>query len=309
MKKLATASLLALSLALTGCASIETKLSTWAISMERSQADLQLKEIVVGDFTTPYLEGGQGETVLLIHGFQSNKDIWIRMAKQLTKHYHVIAIDLPAHGDSTILMDKSYTVPEQAKRVIAIMDKLKLTQPVHVMGHSMGGAIAFHVAHLAPSHVKSLALMNSAGVISPQPSELYLRNQKGENPLIVRNEDDYKKMLAFTMSDPPYIPSPVIATLTRISIEREKIGEKIYQELNLKYSLNPEDVLPQIKVPTLVLWGDQDKVINVSSTEVFKRLMPQAQVVIFKGVGHAPQIERTKESAQAYETFLASVKP
>ena len=308
MKKLATASLLALSLALTGCASIETKLSTWAISMERSQADLQLKEIVVGDFTTPYLEGGQGETVLLIHGFQSNKDIWIRMAKQLTKHYHVIAIDLPAHGDSTILMDKSYTVPEQAKRVIAVMDKLQLTQPVHVMGHSMGGAIAFHLAHLAPNQVKSLALMNSAGVISPQPSELYLRNQKGENPLIVRNEEDYKKMLAFTMSDPPYIPSPIIATLTRIAIDREKVGEKIYQELNLKYSLNPEDVLPQIKVPTLVLWGDQDKVINVSSTEVFKRLMPQAQVVIFKGVGHAPQIERTKESAQAYETFLASVK-
>lgn len=309
MKKLAAASLLALSLALTGCATIETKLSDWAISMERSQADLQLKQIVVGEFTTPYLEGGQGETVLLIHGFQSNKDIWIRMAKQLTKHYHVIAIDLPAHGDSTIFMDKSYTVPEQAKRVISIMDKLQLTQPVHVMGHSMGGAIAFHVAYLAPSHVKSLALMSSAGIISPQPSELYLRNQKGENPLIVRNEDDYKKMLAFTMSDPPYIPTPIIATLTRIAIEREKIGEKIYQELNLKYSLNPEEVLPKIKVPTLVLWGDQDKVIHVASSVVFKRLIPQAQVVIFKGVGHAPQIERTKESAHAYETFLASLKP
>ena len=266
MRKIVTASLLALSLALTACASIETKLSDWAISMERSQADLELKEIVVGEFTTPYLEGGQGETVLLIHGFQSNKDIWIRMAKQLTKNYHVIAIDLPAHGDSNILMDKSYTVPEQAKRVIAIMDKLQLTQPVHIMGHSMGGAISFHVAHLAPSYVKSLALMNSAGVISPQPSELYLRNQKGENPLIVRNEEDYKKMLAFTMSEPPYIPSPVIATLTRISISREKLGEKIYQELNLKYSLNPEEILPQIKVPTLVLCGDQDKVINVSIT-------------------------------------------
>ncbi|MBK7299468.1 MAG: alpha/beta fold hydrolase [Moraxellaceae bacterium] len=231
MRKLAVASLLALSLAFTGCASIETKLSTWAVSMERSQADLRLKEIVVGDFTTPYLEGGQGETVFLIHGFQSNKDIWSRMAKQLTKHYHVIAIDLPAHGDSNILMDKSYTVPEQAKRVIAIMDKLQLTQPVHIMGHSMGGAIAFYVAYLAPSHVKSLALMSSAGVISPQPSELYLRNQKGENPLIVRNKDDYKKMLAFTMSDAPYIPSPVIATLTRISIAREKIGEKSTKNL------------------------------------------------------------------------------
>jgi abhydrolase domain-containing protein 6 len=309
MKKLAVASLLALSLAFTGCASIETKLSTWAVSMERSQANLELKQVVVGDFTTPYLEGGQGETILLLHGFQSNKDIWIRMAKQLTKHYHVIAIDLPAHGDSNILMDKSYTVPEQAKRVIAIMDKLQLTQSVHVMGHSMGGAIAFHVAYLAPSHVKSLALMSSAGVVSPQPSELYLRNQKGENPLIVRNEEDYKKMLAFTMSDPPYIPSPVIATLTRIAMSRENIGEKIYQELNLKYSLNPEEVLPQIKVPTLVLWGKEDKVINVSSADVFKRLIPQSQVVVFDKVGHAPQLERTKEAAQAYETFLASIKP
>jgi hypothetical protein len=87
MKKLAVASLLALSLAFTGCASIETKLSTWAVSMERSQANLEVKQVVVGDFTTPYLEGGQGETVFLIHGFQSNKDIWIRMAKQLTKNY------------------------------------------------------------------------------------------------------------------------------------------------------------------------------------------------------------------------------
>jgi abhydrolase domain-containing protein 6 len=308
MKKLATASVLALSLVLAGCANVETKFATWAVSMERSQASLELKQIVVDDFTTPYLEGGQGDTVLLLHGFQSNKDIWIRMAKQLTKHYHVIAIDLPAHGDSNILMDKSYTVPEQAKRVIAMMKKLQLTQPVHIMGHSMGGAIAFHVAYLAPNHVKSLALMNSAGVVSPQPSELYLRNQKGENPLIVRNEADYQKMLDFTMSDAPYIPSPVIATLTRVSLAREKIGDKIYQELNLKNSLNPEEVLPQIKVPTFILWGKEDKVIHVSSTEVFKRLIPQAQVVIFDNVGHAPQLERTKESAQAYETFLARVK-
>lgn len=309
MKKYLAASFLALSLTLTGCASIQTQLSTWAVSMERSQANLELKRIVVGDFTTPYLEGGQGETVLLLHGFQSNKDIWIRMAKELTKNHHVIAIDLPAHGDSNILMDKNYSVPEQAKRVIAIMDKLKLTQPVHVMGHSMGGAIAFHVAYLAPQHVKSLALMSSAGVISPQPSELYLRNQQGENPLIVRNEADYQKMLDFTMSDAPYIPSPVIATLTRVAMSREKIGDKIYQELNLKYSLNPEDVLPQIKVPVLVLWGKEDRVINVSSTEVFKHLIPQAQVVIFDKVGHAPQLEQTKQTAQSYLQFLAAVKP
>lgn len=308
MKKISTAALLILSLALAGCAGIENNLSTWAIGGERALAHVQARQVVVGDFTIPYLEGGQGETVFLIHGFQSNKDIWIRLAGQLTQHYHVIAIDLPAHGDSNIRMDKNYSIPAQAKRVIAIMDALHLDHPVHLMGHSMGGAIAFHVAVMAPDHVKSLALMSAAGVISPQPSELYKRLQHGENPLIVHDEQGYKNMMAFTMSEVPYIPAPVIAALTREAIAREPIASKIFQEIYPEYSFNPEQALPQIKVPTLVLWGEQDQVLDVSSTVVFKRLIPQSQVVIFKGTGHAPQIERTKETARAYQSFLATVK-
>jgi abhydrolase domain-containing protein 6 len=304
MKKIIHAAVLVLSLALAGCASVENKLSGWAIGGERALADLQTRQVVVGEFTVPYLEGGKGETVFLIHGFQSNKDIWIRLARQLTKQYHVIAIDLPAHGDSNILMEQSYTIPEQAKRVIAIMDALQLTHPVHVMGHSMGGAIAFHVAVMAPGHVKSLALMSAAGVFSAQPSELFLLNQKGQNPLIVRNEQEYKDLLAFTMTDPPYLPSPLIGFLSREAIAREAIASKIYLQLQAQYSMDIEVALPKIKVPTLVIWGDKDRVLDVSSAEVFKRLIPQAQLVIFKDVGHAPQLERTKETAIAYESFL-----
>ncbi|MFZ6750202.1 alpha/beta fold hydrolase [Undibacterium sp. Ren11W] len=300
---------LSLSLSLSGCVGVENKLSSWAINGERALASVQKKQVVVGDFTVPYLEGGQGETIFLIHGFQSNKDIWIRLAAQLTKHYHVIAIDLPAHGDSNILMEQSYTIPAQAQRVVAIMDALHLMQPAHLMGHSMGGAIAYHVALLAPQHVKSLALMNAAGVMSAQPSELFLLNQQGENPLIVRNPQEYKNMLAFTMTDPPYLPSLLIASLTREAIAREPIARKIYQDIQLQYSLDIESSLPKIKVPTLIIWGDKDRVLDVSSTEVFKRLIPQAQLVIFKDVGHAPQLERTKETAIAYQTFLAGVKP
>ncbi|MBP9060780.1 MAG: alpha/beta hydrolase [Rhodoferax sp.] len=310
MKHLASTMILVFSLLITGCASIENKVTDWAVGAERSMADLQAKQITVAEFSIPYLEGGQGPTVFLIHGFQSNKDIWIRFARQLTKQYHVIAIDLPAHGDSNILMDKSYSIAEQSKRVVAIMEKLKLTQPVHVMGHSMGGAIALHVAVTAPQHVRSLALLSAAGVQSPVPSELSRRNQRGENPLIVRNDQDYKNMLAFSMSDAPYIPSPLISSFTRIAIAREPIATKIYQEISNPGSwLNAEEALPKIKVPALVIWGDQDKVLDVSCTTVFQRLLPQAQVVIFKDVGHAPQLERTKETAQAYATFLATVKP
>lgn len=306
MRKMILAAGLALSLALTGCSpNLEDRFSAWAIGSERARAHLEHKQLTVDGFNIAYLEGGQGDTVFLIHGFQSNKDIWVRLARELTSRYHVIAIDLPAHGESTILPDRSYTVPEQAKRVMAIMAAMKLEQPVHLMGHSMGGAIAFHVAVMAPERVKTLALVSSAGVISPTPSELWRQNQQGKNPLIVRNAEDYRAMLAFTMADPPWIPGPVIGTLTRDAMARQQIGEKIYRELAPANSLKPEEALPKIHVPVLVVWGDQDKVLDVSSVGVFKRYLPQAQVVVFKGVGHAPPIERTGEMAKVYEGFLA----
>jgi hypothetical protein len=68
MKKLSTAALLASILLLAGCASTEHSLTNWAFRMERVRADLELKQVQVEDFTIPYLEGGQGETIFLIHG-------------------------------------------------------------------------------------------------------------------------------------------------------------------------------------------------------------------------------------------------
>ncbi|CAN5880606.1 alpha/beta fold hydrolase [soil metagenome] len=307
MTHISKAILLALSLMLAGCTSIQNQLSTWTIDSVRALAHLQARQVQVGNFMISYLEGGQGETVFLIHGFQSNKDIWIKLAAELTQHYHVIAIDLPAHGNSTVLMDQNYSIPEQTQRVVAIMEKLQLTRPVHVMGHSMGGAIALYLTVTAPEHVKSLALMSAAGVTSPTPSELMTRLQHGENPLIVHNEQDYKNMLAFTMTDAPFIPSPLLATLTREAIAREPIATKIFKEIQAKSSINIEQAMRQIKVPTLVIWGDKDRVLDVSSTTIFQDLIPKTQVVILKNVGHTPQLERTKDTALAYETFLAAL--
>lgn len=305
MRHLLSVSLLTLSVVLSGCVSTQKTVTTTAVGIERMRAGLKYKTVQVGEFNIPYLEGGQGPTVFMIHGFQSNKDIWMRFAGKLTSKYHVIAIDLPAHGDSNILMDKSYTITEQARRVAAIMDALKLSQPVNVMGHSMGGAIAFTLAANYPEHVKTLALVSSAGVISPQPSKMQRELEQGRNPLIVRNSDEYRDMLAFTMSDRPYIPSPMIATLTREAIGREAIASRIFGQLDPKLSPPAPQVLSSIKVPTWVLWGDEDKVLDVSSTGVFQKWLPQSKIVILKGVGHAPQVERPKEMATAYLSFLS----
>ena len=75
---------LTLSLALTGCSpDLEDKFSAWAIGSERARAHLEHKQLSVDGFNIAWLEGGQGDTVFLIHGFQSNKDIWVRLAREL----------------------------------------------------------------------------------------------------------------------------------------------------------------------------------------------------------------------------------
>lgn len=309
MRHFLSISLLTLSVALSGCASTQQAMTTTAIGIERMRAGLDYKAVQVGEFNIPYLEGGQGPTVFMIHGFQSNKDIWMRLAGKLTSQYHVIAIDLPAHGDSNILMDKNYTIAEQASRVATIMDALKLDQPVHVMGHSMGGAIAFTLAANYPEHVKTLALISAAGVVSPQPSQMQRELEQGKNPLITRNADDYRALLAFTMSEQPYIPSPMIATLTREAIGREAIASRIFDQINIKLSPPASEVLPRIKAPTWVLWGDEDKVLDVSSMEVFQKWLPQSEMLTLKGVGHVPQVERPKAMATAYQAFLSHIQP
>ena len=117
--------------------------------------------------------------------------------------------------------------------------------------------------------------------------------------------DDYRAMLAFTMSEPPYIPDAMIAVLTREAVEREAIATRIFGQLDPALSPPAPEVLARIRVPTWVLWGDEDKVLEVSSTEVFKKWLPRSEVLVFKGVGHAPLMERPKEMATAYRSFLS----
>lgn len=293
---------------LSGCASLDHKIFDWFIESERGQAQLQKKQVRVGDFDLAYLEGGQGDTILLIHGFESNKDIWIRFSAQLTKDHRVIAIDLPAHGDSTVLMGETYrySVTDQAQRVVAMMEALQLKQPVHLMGHSMGGAIAYHVAALAPERVRTLGLMSAGGVVSPKPSEFNLLMQNGKMPLIVHDRQEYENMMRLTMSDPPYIPGPIVSHLTRTAQSRVRIAEKIFREVQPPHSRYLTATKSVNNIPTILIWGDKDRVVDVSAIAIFKEILPNSQTVIHPGIGHAPQLERAKESGLAYRKFLTS---
>lgn len=275
--------------------------------VERQLAGLTPRTVNVDGLTLHYYEGGPADapTLLMIHGFGANRDNWLRFARYF-KDYRVIALDLPGFGESS-KPDIDYDVASQTERVHAFAKTLGLTR-LHLIGNSMGGHIAALYAARHPEQVLSVALLDNAGVTSPRKSEMFTMIERGEpNPLVVRRAEDFDALMRFVFVNPPPLPESLKRHFAEQSMANQAIYDKIFRQLRERYvPLEPE--LPKIQVPTLLLWGEQDRVLDVYSIEVMKPLLKQPSVVIMPDCGHAPMIERPEETARHYQAFLDSLR-
>jgi len=180
--------------------------------------------------------------------------------------------------------------------------ELKLTK-FHIVGNSMGGNIAGNYAVIYPDMVKSLALFDSAGVISPIKSELTLLLEKGINPLIVKDVKGYDKLLEFTFVKPIQLPSIIKKYLAKQAIKAGPFNGKIAKDFQVDFFIL-ESKLNKIKAPTLIVWGDSDKVIHVSAVQIFKKKIRNSKSAIIKECGHLPMLEKPQETASIYKDFL-----
>ncbi|MGH8351932.1 MAG: alpha/beta fold hydrolase [Pseudomonas sp.] len=276
--------------------------------VERQLAGLTAKQAQVGDLSIHYYEGGPaaGETILMIHGFGANRDNWLHFARYFTERYHVIALDLPGFGESS-KPQASYDVGTQVERLAAFAKVLGIAK-LHLIGNSMGGHIAALYAARYPEQVLSVALLDNAGVTSPTKSELFERLERGEpNPLVVKTPEDFPKLLSFVFFEQPPLPDALERHFAAQAIANSAHYDEIFAQLRERYiPLEPE--LPKIQAPTLLLWGDQDRALHVSSIEVMKPLLKKPSVVIMQNCGHVPMLERPEETAGHYQAFLDSVK-
>jgi len=136
------------------------------------------------------------------------------------------------------------------------------------------------------------------------PSEMARRMSKGEpNPLLAGSVEEFERMIQFVFSTPPEIPGFVKGILLKEAQSHRAGNERIFKRLSSEMeALEPD--LPKIKARTFVLWGDQDRVLDASSADVFKKGLPDCTAVIMKDCGHLPMIERPQEAAEHYLTFL-----
>ena len=273
-----------------------------AQALERGRAGLTEHQVQVGEFNIHYLSGGEGETLLLLHGFGADKDNWTRIAADLTPQYRVIAPDLPGFGVSDHPQGVDYRAATQAQRVHDFVQKLDLGK-VHIAGNSMGGAIAGAYAAAYPDETRSLWLLAPAAVVSAPVSELRARIGAGKkNPLLPSTHEEYYALLGFVFEEEPFIPAPLKFVLAERAIERNPLLTDIFFQISSD-DLALEQALASSPVPTLILWGKQDRLLHVGGAAILNNAIPSSKMVIMDETGHAPMIERPHQSAEAFKAF------
>ena len=279
------------------------------LKAERSSAGLNQHGIELEGLHIEYLEGGQGDVVLLLHGFGANKDNWTRISKHFTPHYRVIAPDLPGFGESSRRPDANYTIAAQADRIHAFVRAIGVKR-FHLGGSSMGGNIAGVYAARHPENVISLWLVAPGGVVSAEPSEMARELNEGKpNPLVVDSVKDYDRLLDFVFVKRPFIPGPMLKKLAEDAFKNRPLNQKIFRQISVERSRSGlEGTLNGLVVPTLILWGADDRVLHVSGAQALESVMPKAQVATMKVVGHLPMIEKPAETAEIYMRFLRQQK-
>ncbi|MBV1900508.1 MAG: alpha/beta hydrolase [Kordiimonadaceae bacterium] len=278
---------------------------SYAESADREAAGLAVKNITVGSHDIRYLEGGEGETLLLIHGFGANKDAWVNLSKHLIKSYHIIALDLPGWGKSQYYATKDYGVRAQVKRLKEIITALGVEE-YHLVGSSMGGWISGVLAHADADRVISLALVNNGGITPPVKNAFFEAIEQGNNLLDVKNAEDLDRVLSLVFHNPPKIPMFMKPHLVKKAIGQLPKRSKIMQDL-MADPVALEPLLPDLNMPTFIIWGKNDRLIDVSVVGVMEQLLQNSTVVILENTGHVPMNEHPEVMAEHYRAFLKNV--
>lgn len=267
--------------------------------------DFEARDVSLGDITySVYVREGtnaNAKPVVLLHGYTANKALWLPLAGQLSDTATVIIPDLAGHGDTGFDPQWSYRASAQALRLQRLFDAMQVREPV-LVGHSMSGLIATNYALLYPQQLSALVVMNPTGVSSPTPSRAEKLFQQGRSPFLVRHWQDFQELYQLSMAEPPWIPEFILrgvaSDYVRHKAEYSQIAEDFLQHDQL------DQRLTQVQVPTLIIWGAADALIDVSSADVWHSAIEGSEMVVLEHVGHMPMLERPAQTAEELQRFI-----
>ena len=254
-------------------------------------------------------------TVLLLHGIGRSLEDWSEQQRLLSHDHHLVSVDLPGFGLSEPLAGPA-TLPALAAAVLDVLDAVGHGQPVHVVGNSLGGAVALQLLALRPERVASLTLANSAGFGSDVALALRLLAVPGLGRQLLRRSTHSTA----ARTERSLFVDASLVTDARLDharrLAQQPHGSRVFLEtarhLGTFRGIRPgwrSELLDAVAAhprPTLVVWGERDLILPAHHLGTARTHLPHARFHTFADTGHMPQIERAEEFADLLRDLVRS---
>jgi len=266
--------------------------------------------VLSGDAKIYYEVAGKGSPLVLIEGLGYAMWMWIMQLEDLSKSFTVIAFDNRGAGKS----DKPpypYTMDLFAEDLRAVLDVNNI-EKAHILGVSMGGMIAQRFALKYPARIRSLILVathHGGKDIEPPPPET-IQAMFGDPPPSIKSERDlYRYKMRYAFSAKWYAENrETLERLIELRLAEPQPKEAYLNQASAVLTFNLSGEVSRIKVPTLIIHGDEDMVVPIGNAYKLYEKIPSSTLIIFKGAGHLVNIERAKEFNEAVRTFIHTVE-
>ncbi len=240
---------------------------------------VQSTSITVGGHRIHYDAEGPaaGEPVVLVHGLGGHAEDWANLAPHLARAgYRVYMPDLPGYGRSEQPADFSYSVPDEAGAVLGFLDATGLKR-VDLGGWSMGGWIAQRIAAEHPERVNRLMLFDSAG--------LFVKPEWNTALFTPASAAELDQLDTLLMPHPPVVPGFIAADIVRVSRKNAWVIRRALDSM-LAGRDATDKVMPSLKMPVLIVWGELDHITPLSQGQAMHALIPQSQLDVIPECGH-----------------------
>lgn len=275
------------------------------INLNNFSAGLTSKTISteLGDIS--YLVGGDGDTIVLLHGIYARKEHWVDLARKLTDNYRVVALDLPGFGDNKSLSIEQYQLSKQATNLATVLAALNINS-AHFGANSMGAQVIAILATENPDVVQSIAFIGSPlGVPTMIKSDMDRALQASVYPLVVKSEEDFENRNQWLFPEIPSVPGPILKTWMQKEIASPLKNEQIWRVVHNFPEVSYLSTLAiNLPMPTLIIWCNEDRIFHVSGAALLDGALPQSSLHILSGCGHVPMLDKPEKVAELYIGFL-----
>jgi pyruvate dehydrogenase E2 component (dihydrolipoamide acetyltransferase) len=246
--------------------------------------------VEAGDWHIRVLEAGPEDAPVLVflHGYGGDLTGWGLVQSPLSDAFRTVALDLPGHGGSTKTV-RSGEVAELAEAVAATLDALGIAA-AHLVGHSLGGAVAVEVTRRDPARVPELTLIAPAG-LGPEIETAYIEGFQRE-----KRAKKLRPVLEMLVHDPSVIGREMVEEVLKykrldgVADALAKIAEANFGGGRQRLDLRP--AIGRLDMPVHVIWGQEDRILPPAHAE---GLPPTVRVTLLEACGHLPQVERADE--------------